>query len=104
MDEFDLQFSDFVLFELPSFEAAQAFRTRLRPRWAGWSHEDDPVWLFAADLCDASGDLPQLLRECKDVLAERGLPPIRFVLDGRIYLLEPAEAVYERTAKREHAA
>ncbi len=104
MDELEFQLCDVVLFELPTFEDSQAFRMRLRSRWPGWSLADGELWLFAADLCDASGDLPQLLRECKDVLAERGLPPIRFVLDGRIYLLEPAEAVYERTAKREHAA
>ena len=88
MDELDLQFSDLVLFELPSFEAAQAFRLRLRPRWPGWSHEDEPVWLFAAELGDAADDLAVLLREAQDLLVELGLFAIPFVLDNRTYLLE----------------
>jgi hypothetical protein len=93
MDELDLQFSDIVLFELPSFEATQAFRTRLRPRWAGWSHEDDPVWLFAAELGADADDLAVLLREAQDLLAELGLFAIPFVLDDRTYVLEPARAL-----------
>jgi hypothetical protein len=101
MDELEFQLSDVVLFELPTFEDSQAFRMRLRERWPGWSLADGELWLFAADLCDASGDLPLLLRECQDILAERSLPPIRFVLDGRIYMLEPSELVYETTGKRE---
>jgi hypothetical protein len=101
MDELELQLCDVVLFELPTFEDSQAFRIRLRERWPGWSLADGELWLFAADLCDASGDLPLLLHECQEILAERGLGPIRFVLDGRVYLLEPSEAVYEVTGKRE---
>lgn len=90
MDELDLQLSDVVLFELPTFEDSQAFRVRFRPRWPGWSVDDEGVWLFAADLSDARADLPQLLREAQDLMVERGLPAIRFVLDDRIYVLEPA--------------
>ena len=101
MDEFELQLSDVVLFELPTFEDSQAFRMRLRSRWPGWSLADGELWLFAADLCDASGDLPELLRECQHILAERELPPVRFVLDGRIYTLEPSEPLYETAGKRE---
>ena len=55
MDDLEIQISDVVLFELPTWEAAQAFRVRLRPRWAGWSHDDEPVWLFAAELGEAAG-------------------------------------------------
>jgi hypothetical protein len=93
MDELDLQFSDIVLFELPSFEATQAFRSRLRPRWAGWSHEDDPFWLFGAELGADADDLALLLREAQDLLAELGLAAIPFVLDDRTYFLEPARAL-----------
>ena len=56
MDEIELQLSNVVLFELPTFEASQAFRARLRSRWPGWSHEDEPVWLFAAELGDEADD------------------------------------------------
>jgi hypothetical protein len=93
MDELDLQFSEIVLFELPGFEATQAFRARLRPRWAGWSHEDDPVWLFAAELGDEADDLAVLLREAQDVLADLGIAAIPFTVDDRSYFLEPARAL-----------
>jgi hypothetical protein len=90
MDELDLQLDDVVLFELPSAEDATAFRLRLRSRWPGWSAEDEDVWLFAAELGDAPENLPRLLREAQGLLGERGLAPIRFVLDGRIYALGSA--------------
>ena len=104
MNEHDLQMSDAVVFELPSFEAAQAFRVRLRSRWPGWSHHDDQGWLFAAELGGDSDALPSLLREAQDLVAELDLPAICFVLDSRIYVLEPAELVYERSGERRQAA
>jgi hypothetical protein len=104
MDELDLQLSDIVLFELPSFEATQAFRVRLRSRWPGWSHHDDDGWLFAAELGSEPDALPVLLREAQELLAELDLPAICFVLDSRTYVLEPAEAVYEWTGKSSQAA
>jgi hypothetical protein len=100
VDEFDTQLSDVVLFELPSFEAAQAFRVRLRPRWPGWSHDEEQLWLFAAELGDETDGLALLLREAQEVLAEQELLAIVFVLDGRSYVLAAAETVYERTAKQ----
>jgi hypothetical protein len=100
VDELDLQLSEIVLFELPTFEAAQAFRVRLRPRWAGWSHDDPPVWLFAAEIGDESDGLALLLREAQEVLAELDLLAVVFVLDGRSYVLTAAEPVYERTEKQ----
>jgi hypothetical protein len=104
MDELDLQLSDVVVFELPSFEDAQAFRVRLRSRWPGWSHHDEQGWLFAAELGTDPDTLPLLLREAQQLLAELDLPAICFVLDNRIYVLEPAELVYERREKRKQAA
>jgi hypothetical protein len=101
VDEIETQLSDVVLFELPTFEAAQAFRLRLRSRWPGWSHEDEPVWLFAAELGDEIDGLALLLRQAQEVLAELELPAIMFVLDARSYVLGAAEpAVYEPTAKQ----
>lgn len=100
MDELDLQLSDVVVFELPTFEDAQAFRVRLRSRWPGWSHHDEQGWLFAAELGTDPDALPLLLREAQELVAELDLPAICFVLDNRIYALEPAELVYERTDKQ----
>jgi hypothetical protein len=97
VDELDLPLSEIVLFELPTFEAAQAFRVRLRPRWPGWSHDDEGLWLFAAELDDESDTLALLLREAQDLLADLELLAIVFMLDGRSYVLPEAEPVYERT-------
>ena len=104
MDEIELQLSEVVLFELPTFEAAQAFRVRLRPRWAGWSHNDEPVWLFAAELGDEADNLALLLREAQAVVSDLDLAAIVFSLDGRSYVLDAAEPLYVRAEKRAQAA
>ena len=78
-----------VMFELPTFEDTEAFRDRFRPRWEGWSDADEQGWLFTVRL-DADSDLAGLLREAQKLLAELGLPTIRFCLDGRVYVLEAA--------------
>jgi hypothetical protein len=96
VDDLDLQFSDIVLFELPTFEAAQAFRVRLRPRWPGWSHNDEGLWLFAAELGDEADAVALLLREAQELVAELDLLAVVFVLDGRSYVLPTAEPVYVR--------
>ena len=100
MEQLDLQFSDVLLFELPTFEAAQAFRVGLRPRWPGWSHDDDGLWLFAAEVGAETDGLALLLRQAQELLAELDLLAIVFVLDGRSYVLAASEPVYERTAKQ----
>ena len=100
MDELDLQLSEIVLFELPTFEAAQAFRVRLRPRWPGWSHDDEGLWLFAAELGDEPDALALVLREAQDLIADLDLLAVVFVLDGRSYVLPEAEPVYERAEKQ----
>ena len=100
METLDLQFSDVVLFELPTFEAAQAFRVSLRPRWPGWSHDDEGLWLFAAEVGDETDGLALLLRQAQELLAELDLLAIVFVLDERSYVLAAAEPAYERTAKQ----
>jgi hypothetical protein len=100
VDELDIQFSEIVLFELPSFEAAQAFRVRLRPRWPGWSHDDEGLWLFAAELGDEPDALPLMLSEAQELIADLDLLAIVFVLDGRSYVLPAAEPVYERAEKQ----
>jgi len=100
VDELDLQLCETVLFELPTFEAAQAFRVRLRPRWPGWSHNEEDLWLFAAELGDEPEAPALLLREAQELLADLDLLAVVFVLDGRSYALAAAEPVYERTEKQ----
>jgi hypothetical protein len=100
VDELDLQLSEIVLFELPTFEAAQAFRVCLRLRWPGWSHDDEGLWLFAAELGDEPDALALIMREAQELITVLDLLAIVFVLDGRSYVLSAAEPVYERTEKQ----
>jgi hypothetical protein len=100
VDALDIQLSEIVLFELPTFEAAQAFRVSLRPRWPGWSHNDEGLWLFAAELGDEPDALALLLREAQELVGDLDLLAVVFVLDGRSYVLPAAEPVYERSAKQ----
>lgn len=90
MDDLDLELDDVVIFELPTFEDVEAFCERLRPRWEGWSHADEHVWLVTANLGASRGDLASLFREAQDLLSELGLAAIRYYLDGRVYVLEAA--------------
>lgn len=92
MQDLDLELDDVVLFELPTHEALEAFRGRLRPRWEGWSEADEDVWLFTAQP-ERGGDLARLLREAQELISGLGLDTIRFWLDGRVYRLEAARPV-----------
>src|SRR5262249_46289433 len=90
MHDLDLQLDSGVLFELPSLADSDAFSARLRSRWPGWSDADEGVWLFTAELRGNEGDLAELLRTAEELLIELGLTAIRFCVDGRLYVLEPA--------------
>jgi len=89
MDILDFELDDVVIFELPTLGAVDAFRSRFRPEWDGWSDADGQLWLFTARL-EAKSYLAALLREAQEVAAELGLAEVRFFLDGRIYALEAA--------------
>jgi hypothetical protein len=89
MDDFAFDLDDVVIFELPTFEDVEAFADRLRPRWDGWTHADEQLWLFTARL-SAKADLAALLRAVQELLADLGLHVMRFLLDGRVYALEAA--------------
>ena len=47
MDDSNLELDEIVIFELPTFPDLEAFCERFRPRWSGWSHADEQVWLDA---------------------------------------------------------
>jgi hypothetical protein len=91
MDILDFELDDVVIFELPTTEAVHAFCNRFRPRWDGWSDADEQVWLFTARL-NTEVDLAVLLREAQELVTELGLAPVRFCLDGRLYMLEPSQS------------
>jgi hypothetical protein len=89
MDDSNLELDEIVIFELPTFPDLEAFCERFRPRWSGWSHADEQVWLFTADL-DSGGDIASLFRDAQVLLSELGVAAIRYWLDGRVYALEAA--------------
>jgi len=93
MDDPDPLDDDVVVFELPTSDDVEAFCAHFRSRWPGWSYEDADLWLFTIDLLAPADDLPVLLREAQELVAELGLPTIQFHLDGRVYDLDalPAE-------------
>jgi hypothetical protein len=89
MDELDLELGEWLIFELSTYVALEAFRDRFRPRWDGWSHSDEQMWLFSLWL-ENDADIAALLREAQELLREIDLPNVRFCLDGRVYALEAA--------------
>jgi hypothetical protein len=92
VDDLELALDDIVIFELPTFEDVEAFAERFRPRWDGWSLTEEPLCAFTVRL-DAQSDVAALLRQAQELVAELGLPAIRFSLDGRAYRLEAARPV-----------
>jgi hypothetical protein len=95
VDALDLDLEEFLIFELPTYPALEAFRDRFRPRRDGWSHGDEQMWLFSIRL-EEEADLALLLREAQELVADLDLAAVRFCLDGRVYVLEAA--VPARTA------
>ena len=97
--DLDLQLDDVVLFELPNPDDVEAFRSRIRPRWEGWSDADGDLWLFTAEL-EQSRDLAPLLREAQDpdLGARPRRDPLR--LDGRIYVLDATRSPSKPSASR----
>jgi hypothetical protein len=84
----ELAMSDCVLFVLPTRGDVDLFCAALRPRWVGWSAQDEDVWLVTAELRPDQGDLAELLREAQAVIADLALPTIVFCLDDRVYCLD----------------
>ena len=89
MDELDVELGEWLIFELPTYTALERFRDRFRPRWDGWSHSDEQMWLFSLRLEEAT-DIAPLLREAQELLREIELADVRFCLDGRVYALDAA--------------
>jgi hypothetical protein len=85
-------FDDVVLFDVPA-EQAEVLSVRLsanRLTWLDKSDEDD--LLVAAALRVEPEDLAGLLREVETWVGESDLRYLRFILDGREYMLWAAQA------------
>jgi hypothetical protein len=80
-----------VCFELLDFAAATRLVRRLGPARSAALLFDEPYVVVAAFEPEA-GDLAALLRDVEAWVAEESLCAIRFMLDGRIYILGAGEA------------
>ncbi len=81
-------FDDVVLFDVPA-EHADALSARLSATRITWPQRNDEEELFVvAALRVEPDDLAQLLRDVETWIAESGLVYLRFILDGREYMLQ----------------
>jgi hypothetical protein len=77
-----------VHFEVPDFAAAVRLTRRLgHKRYASLLNNDE-VNIVTAEVSTAPNDLAMLLREVEKWVEEESLCAIRFLVDGRIYVLE----------------
>jgi hypothetical protein len=80
-----------VCFELLDFRAATRLVQRLGAERSAALLFDEPYVVVAA-FQDEASDLASLLRDVEAWVAEESLCAIRFMLDGRIYVLGAGEA------------
>jgi hypothetical protein len=84
----DLALSDYVLFLFTTRSEVDRFSAALRPRWRGWSAQDEDVWMVSAELDQGDDDLAELLRTAQAANAELARPTFVFCLDDRVYCLD----------------
>jgi hypothetical protein len=80
-----------VHFEILDFAAAARLMRRLSAERSAALIFEEP-YVVAAAIQSEPNDLATLLREVEAWVAEESLCAIRFMVDGRIYLLEAGEA------------
>jgi hypothetical protein len=82
-------FDDVVLFDVPA-EYADSLTAHLNPDRVTWLHRSEKEELFVvAALRAEPDDLAGLLRDVEIWFADSDLPYLRFILDGRAYMLPP---------------
>jgi hypothetical protein len=69
------------------FEESDRLRDRLQPDRLVWHEHRDGKDFVAVSLHSEPEDLAALLRTVETWIAERGVPALRFELDGRLYTL-----------------
>ena len=77
-----------VHFEVPDFAAAARLTRRLGHTRAAALLNDEEVNVVSAEVTSAPNDLAVLLREVEAWVEEESLCAIRYLVDGRIYVLE----------------
>ena len=94
----DSSLNEIVLFEMPAGSEARGLRAELSVSRHAWIEVDDEIAVVGVILNPDEGDLARLLRTVETSVARRGLLAIRFELDGRSYLLQPAAAAQATAA------
>jgi hypothetical protein len=87
MEDTVLETSDVLHFEIPEYMELDEFCERIRPRWPGWTRDEEEVHVVTAEVGDDAEALAELLREVEAYVAEAELLAIRYWLDGRPYLM-----------------
>jgi|SRR5262249_29685412 hypothetical protein len=85
---YDSTLSEFVEFDIPSFEDATRLCMRLGLDWFTWVQSYDGSRLVVVMLIPDADDLGVLLRTVEEWGRQSGLEAISFELDGRRYALE----------------
>ena len=90
--------NDIVLFEIPSRSGATGLLAELSTSQLAWLERGDEIVVVGVLLTGEDGDLARLLRRVERWTEQRGLLAIRFEVDGRTYVLQPALKTGELSA------
>lgn len=90
--DFDANFDEVVLFEIPNADEADRLWLRLQEARLAWLHRRDDEIFVAAVVRAERGDLAVLLREVEAWVDDRRLAYVPFELDGRRYELQARRA------------
>jgi hypothetical protein len=88
------ELNDAIAFEVPTYAAAKALLARLRPTRRAEIEDVERAWTVVVELRPDCDDLAVLLRDVESWLEVSGLGAIRFLLDGRDYVLDACESVW----------
>jgi hypothetical protein len=94
----DSSLNEIVLFEVPARSGATQLLAELSSSRLAWLERGDEVSVVGVLLNPDDGDLAALLRAVETWVEQRGLLAIRFEVDGRTYVLQPALTAQAHTA------
>lgn len=84
--------TDLVLFEIPVRAGATQLLAELSTSWLSWMERGDHVAVVGVLLGADDDGLAVLLRNVEAWAGRHGLLAVRFEVDGRTYVLQPALA------------
>ena len=88
----DASLNDIVLFEVAAQAGATQLLAELSQARLAWMERGDDVSIVGVLLNPDDADLAHLLRTVETWAEQRGLLALRFEVDGRTYVLQPALA------------